>query len=130
MKTLTVTIKPQLGPRKTDPHDPTPQFDQANRLTIRLRAREVATLLFWFQGQRAGASQQASSPKSIEVGGNSYKFSLARQDSGTVIATLSGMKLDGTMSEPLGYELQPHQQVQFNAFLENALFGFWNVPSF
>lgn len=123
-RTMSITIRPQLGPRKTDPHDPAPQFDQANRLTLRLKPKEVATLLFWLQGR------QGADVKSVEVSGNSYKISLARQDNGVVLVTLSGTKLDGTPSEPLGYELQPHQQIQFTAFLENSLYAFWGLPAF
>jgi hypothetical protein len=121
---LSITIRPQLGPRKTDPHDPTPQFDQQNRLSLRLKPKEISTLLFWLEG-RSGPTVQ-----SVEVSGQSYKISLARQDSGVVVCTIAGVKLDGTMSDPLSYELQPHQQIQFRAFLENSLFAIWGLPSF
>ncbi len=130
VKTFAMTIKPQLGPRKTDPLDPTPQFDQSNRLTVRLRPREIATLLFWLQG-RGGGSDAKKNNDSVEVAGSSYRVELARnRDAGTLVLTMVGTKLDRSPGEPLSYELQPHQQVQFAAFLENSLYSFWNIAAF
>ena len=119
-----ITIRPQLGPRKTDPHDPAPQFDQTNRLTLRLKPKEVATILYWMEGR------QGKDVKSVEVVGLTYKVNLTQQDSGVVTITLTGTKLDGTASEPLSYELQPHQQVQFRVFLENSLDSFFGIAAF
>lgn len=127
---LSITIRPQLGPRKTDPHDPTPQFDQQNRLSLRLKPKEISTLLFWLEGRQQQQAANNSNSGAVEVSGQSYKISLARQDSGVVVCTIAGVKLDGTMSDPLSYELQPHQQIQFKAFLENSLYGIWGLPSF
>lgn len=36
-KQLLVTQYPQMGPRKLDPHDPTPQFDSSRRVSTRFR---------------------------------------------------------------------------------------------
>lgn len=42
---VSITVYPQLGPRKTDPLDPTPQFDQARRSAARFRLSDIATFL-------------------------------------------------------------------------------------
>lgn len=123
-RVLSVTIRPQLGPRKTDPNDPSPQFDKTNRLTLRLKPKEVATILFWLSGR------QGKDVKTCEVAGFTYKVNLAQQESGVILITLTGTKIDGTPSEPLSFELQPHQQVQFKVFLENALDSFFGLAAF
>ena len=121
-KFLTIQMRPQLGPRKTDPHDPTPQFDQANRLSIRLKPKEIATALFWLTGR--------CSKPSVNIEGRTYKLSLTRLDSGAVAVALAGAKVDGTIGEALTYELLPHQQVQFKGFFEESLFAYWDLTAF
>jgi hypothetical protein len=124
-KMMTLTVRPQLGPRKTDPHDPTPQFDVQNRTSIVLRPRDIGAVLLWLSGRAAGNAP------SVTVGGTTYGLELKRNDQGIVLATVSGTKLDGSgPTEPLTYELQPHQQVQFAAFLEEGLYSYWGMPAF
>lgn len=50
-KRVLLTYVPQLGPRKSDPNDPAPQFDFAARRSIRLFQHEVAGLLTVCEGK-------------------------------------------------------------------------------
>lgn len=44
-KQLLVSQFPQLGPRKADPNDPSPQFDRDRRISLRLRHKDLAALV-------------------------------------------------------------------------------------
>jgi hypothetical protein len=121
-KQLTLTILPQLGPRKTDPHDPTPQFDNAARVGLRLRAQEVAEILMWLVGRNKADSHT--------LGSTNTRIELKKHDSGVITVAVTARKLDGNMGEPLAFELQPHQQVQFRIFLEESMYAYWDFSAF
>lgn len=53
---VTMSIYPQLGPRKTDPSDPVPQFDLNRRTSVHLRPAEIAGLVAVIEGHIAEAS--------------------------------------------------------------------------
>ena len=48
---LVFSMYPQLGPRKTDPNDPSPQFDYARRSVVRFRPTEWAAMLAVIEGK-------------------------------------------------------------------------------
>lgn len=43
-KQLLITQYPQMGPRKLDPHDPTPQFDSSRRISTRFRHVDLGAM--------------------------------------------------------------------------------------
>lgn len=44
-KQLLISQYPQLGPRKVDPNDITPQFDRDRRISVRMRHMDLAALV-------------------------------------------------------------------------------------
>lgn len=44
-KQLLITQYPQMGPRKLDPHDPTPQFDSSRRVSTRFRHMDLGGMV-------------------------------------------------------------------------------------
>jgi hypothetical protein len=75
-KRVIITYFPQLGPRKSDPNDPAPQFDFAARRSIRLFQHEVAGLLTVCEGKAAKHQiQSAVHDLSFDPSeGNGYVF--------------------------------------------------------
>jgi hypothetical protein len=50
-KQLLVSQFPQLGPRKADPNDPTPQFDRNRRVSLRFRHMDLAAFVCVVEGR-------------------------------------------------------------------------------
>ncbi|KPA80932.1 putative mitochondrial mitochondrial RNA binding protein 1,gBP21, MRP1 [Leptomonas pyrrhocoris] len=50
-KQLLLSQFPQLGPRKADPNDPSPQFDRERRISLRFRHMDLAALVCVVEGR-------------------------------------------------------------------------------
>lgn len=50
-KQMLISQHPQLGPRKLDPNDVTPQFDRDRRISVRLRHMDLAALVAVVEGR-------------------------------------------------------------------------------
>jgi hypothetical protein len=115
---LSMTVYPQLGPRKTDPKDPSPQFDFARRSLVRFRPTEIAAFLAVIEGKLPSYHFQTKghdlifSPLPVESEGYSLKGTITRNGAESVTWDLAMTKTHVTM---------------FYRFLDSALvesFGF------
>lgn len=114
-KRVVITHFPQLGPRKSDPNDPAPQFDFGARRSLRLFQHEVAGLLTVCEGK--AAKHQISSVV--------HDLTFAPIDN-------SGYELKGVLSKksnPVewGIRFEGYKATMLRHFLSSALdesFGF------
>ncbi|CUG88677.1 mitochondrial RNA binding protein 1, putative [Bodo saltans] len=114
-KRVIITFFPQLGPRKSDPNDPAPQFDFAARRSIRLFQHEVAGLLTVCEGKAA--------KHQIESSLHDLSFNPAEGN---------GYLLQGTLAKksnpiPWAVQFDGYKATMFRHFLNSALntsFGF------
>jgi hypothetical protein len=114
-KRVILTYFPQLGPRKSDPNDPAPQFDFAARRSIRLFQHEVAGVLTVCEGK---ASKHA-------VATINHDLSFEQLEN-------NGFTLQGTVSKksnpvPWGIRFEGYQATMLRHFMSSALeesFGF------
>ena len=130
-RNIVVSHYPQLGPRKTDPNDPTPQFDLNKRSSIRIRQHDVAAMLCVVQGKLPSVAivypkNNLEFTKNLDAatGGATYLLKgtiSASQDvtkSQDVIsigfkneyATLLQTFLDASVADSFGFQFLKHQQ--------------------
>eukprot|EP00008_Paramoeba_atlantica_P004075 CAMPEP_0201475156 /NCGR_PEP_ID=MMETSP0151_2-20130828/604_1 /ASSEMBLY_ACC=CAM_ASM_000257 /TAXON_ID=200890 /ORGANISM="Paramoeba atlantica, Strain 621/1 / CCAP 1560/9" /LENGTH=260 /DNA_ID=CAMNT_0047855173 /DNA_START=65 /DNA_END=847 /DNA_ORIENTATION=- len=59
---------PQMGPRKTDPMDPMPQFDFQNRIFFRAGRKSIAEMLAVVEGKQSEMNYQSPYGASVNFG--------------------------------------------------------------
>lgn len=109
-----MTFYPQLGPRKSDPMDPAPQFDFAARKVVKLFMFEAAGLLSVCEGMAAQHRVRTSMvDMAFEKSERGYSFA------GTVGRS--------SATHPISLRFEGYQATQLRHFLNSALvesFGF------
>lgn len=123
-KQLLITQYPQMGPRKLDPHDPTPQFDSSRRISTRFRHVDLGGMVGVTKGWI----------RSHHVKNNAYDLMFEK----TTTPAGGGYSLHGTVhragpggplkdAEPWGLVLENHFAIALEHFLDAGLtesFGF------
>lgn len=114
-KRVTMTYYPQLGQRKTDPMDPSPQFDFAARRSVRLFQHEVAGVLTVCENMTS----------EHHFGGNQQDLTFSKTGNyGYVLQGTTGRKL---VASPISMRFDGYQAIMLRDFLRSALvesFGF------
>jgi len=119
---------PQLGPRKEDPNDSTPQYDAQRRASIRLKPIHVARLLALMEGKDGGGAPKAGT----DASGRVFPWDMAvamEKDQLKLTAEVLQNGQDGKM--PFHVVLSSTQLITFYRFMESALvesFGFKHIP--
>eukprot|EP00760_Papus_ankaliazontas_P006063 PhM_4_TR12877/c0_g1_i1/m.77290 len=116
-----VSHYPQLGPRKTDPNDPQPQFDLTKRQTIKFRPSEVAEIVCVAEGRIPFAS--------FNYATTSVAYQRDKDDAQTYILTVhkAGIEDQNLPEVSLKIPFSKHFVVMWHQFLDNAVrhsFGF------
>lgn len=114
-KRVVLTHYPQLGPRKSDPMDPAPQFDFAARRAIRLFQQDVAAVLTVCEGRATKQRLDKFNHDLVFEKDAEGRYSL----SGTV-----GKRQNPTQ---WGMQFEGYQATMLHNFLRSALdesFGF------
>lgn len=116
-RSVLVTLYPQLGPRKADPLDPTPQFDLSRRTLVRLRPSDVALLLAVLEGRL---------PRGV-LASAAHELTFERTVDGTGYELKGLVRRFGGDPQPWNISLTKSHVVMFFRFLESSLvegFGF------
>lgn len=113
---LLVSQFPQLGPRKSDPNDASPQFDRDRRISLRFRHLDLAGFVSVVEGRIA----------SHHMHNNAYELTFSKTDKGYV---LEGQvhRTNSTTKEEWAVRFENQFAVTVEHFLQSALtesFGF------
>lgn len=113
---VVISRYPQLGPRKEDPSDTTPQFDLSRRVTASFQMHEVAGLIAVMEGKQ---------PQQV-IDTRNYSFVGKRSDTGFEIAGTVTTGPDRLESK-YDVNFEGPRMTQFYQFLDASLrhsFGF------
>ncbi|CCW64003.1 unnamed protein product [Phytomonas sp. EM1] len=108
---------PQLGPRKMDPNDDTPQFDFDRRISVRLRHMDLAGLVSVVEGR----------VESHAMKNNAYDLVFEKTSEGGYVLSGTIQRATSDKPEPWSVHFDSHFGVTIEHFLQNALtesFGF------
>lgn len=115
-KMLLISQFPQLGPRKLDPNDITPQFDSNRRISVRLRHMDLAALVGVVEGVMP----------SHHMKNNAYDLTFSKTEEGYSLKGLAQRSGSQAM-ETWSVDFKGPFAVSMKHFLQNSLtesFGF------
>ena len=123
--TVILSQYPQLGPRKEDPNDSTPQYDAQRRASVRLKPIHIARLLTLMEGKDAGFAKSSD-------GSHRFPYGMG------VAMDKDVLKIEGEVQQmgqddkvPFNVHLSSTQLITFYRFMESTLvesFGFKQIP--
>nr|AAF80254.1 guide RNA-binding protein gBP29 [Crithidia fasciculata] len=115
-KQLLVSQFPQLGPRKADPNDTTPQFDRDRRVSLRFRHMDLAALVCVVEGHQP----------SHHMANSAYELEFEKTPSGYVLKG-QVQRSPSQVKEEWSVRFENQFAVTLEHFLQGALtesFGF------
>jgi hypothetical protein len=105
---------PQLGPRKLDPNDPSPQFDVSARRSFTLKPHSVAGVLLALDMRCA----------KCEVGGGNTKLDITPEENGGFKLSLATTPA-GQPTSAVAFTLAAFEAEQLSVMLKRCLYTFW-----
>ncbi|KPI87683.1 Mitochondrial RNA binding protein 1 [Leptomonas seymouri] len=115
-KQLLISQFPQLGPRKADPNDTTPQFDRERRISLRFRHMDLAAFVCVVEGRLP----------SHHVANRAYELSFEKTPNGYVLKGQVN-RVSSQTKEEWSVRFENQFAVTMEHFLQGALsesFGF------